>query len=346
MKNPFYFLLLISLIFLLVSGNTMDQKPIKLGTLATEESDWGNSLKELNAELIKESNGQLKLALTFSMDEERLIDLMRKGQFDAISVTGMGLGWVLGDLFIFELPMLFSSYEELDHVRSQLNPEFSTRFEDINYVLLGWGDLGFTYLFSKHPIRTQSDLKKTRFWVCDIDPVAKAFAIESGEKPILASVSKVLSMLKNNEIDTVYGPPYGCLALQWNTQLKYMSDLIFAPGIAATIINKRRFDMLSESEKNLLKNISEKHHHLNREIIRKRNEDSIDILKNEGIEIVPIPLKEKEKWHSVALRVQNQLAAEGRFYDKKLLEMVRILLEEFREKRRTPEPQDYSERKP
>jgi TRAP-type C4-dicarboxylate transport system substrate-binding protein len=346
MKRPFYFLWFITIIFLLQSGNPMDQKPIRLGTLATEESDWGNSLKEMNAELIKSSNGQLKLALTFSMDEERLIDLMRKGQFDAVSVTGMGLGWVLGDLFIFELPMLFSSYGELDYVRSQLTPEFSRRFEAINYVLLGWGDLGFTYLFSKHPIRTQSDLKKTRFWVCDIDPIAKAFAIESGEKPILASVSNVLSMLEHDEIDTVYGPPYGCLALQWYTELKYMSDLIFAPGIAATIIDKRRFDVLSESEKNLLKNISAKHHHLNRKIIRKRNEESIDILKKEGIEIVPIPLKEKQKWHSVALRVQNQLAAQGRFFDKELLEMVRKLLEVFHEVPRNPEPQDYPVRRP
>jgi TRAP-type C4-dicarboxylate transport system substrate-binding protein len=346
MKRPFYFPCFICILFLLVSGNTLDQKPIRLGTLATEGSDWGNSLKEMNAELIKESNGQLKLALTFSMDEERLIDLMRKGQFDAVSVTGMGLGWVLGDLFIFELPMLFSSYEELDYIRSKLAPEFSRRFEDINYVLLGWGDLGFTYLFSKQPIRTQSDLKKTRFWVSDIDPVAKAFAVESGEKPTLASVSNVLSMLEHDEIDTVYGPPYGCLALQWYTQLKYMSDLILAPGIAATIINKRRFDMLSESEGNLFKKISEKHHRLNREIIRKRNEESIDVLKNEGIEIVSIPLKEKQKWHSVALRVQNQLAAQGRFYDKDLLDMVRKLLEEFHKDKRNPGPQGYSERRP
>lgn len=346
MKRLSHLLWFICILFLVVSGNSLEKKPIRLGTLATEKSDWGNSLKEMNAELIKESNGQLKLALTFSMDEERLIDLMRKGQFDAVSVTGVGLGWVLGDLFIFELPMLFSSYEELDYVRSRLTPEFSRRFEDINYVFLGWGDLGFTYLFSKKPIRTQSDLKKTRFWVPDLDPVAEAFAIESGEKPTLASVSNVLSMLERDEIDTVYGPPYGCLALQWYTHLKYMSDLILAPGVAATIINKRRFDTLSNNEKILFKNISEKHHHLNREIIRKRNEESIDVLKREGIEIISIPLKEKQKWQSVALRVQNQLAAQGRFYDQELLNMVRKLLEEFNAGKRKPAPLEYSRRRP
>ncbi|MGD8538740.1 MAG: TRAP transporter substrate-binding protein DctP [Candidatus Aminicenantes bacterium] len=346
MKSSSLIMCFVCILFLSVLGNTSDQKPIRLGTLATEESDWGNSLKAMNAELIKESEGQIKLALTFSMDEERLIDLMRKGQFDAVSVTGMGLGWVLGELFIFELPMLFSSYEELDYVRRKLTPEFSRRFENINYVLLGWGDLGFTYLFSKQPIRTQSDLKKTRFWVSNLDPVAEAFAIESGEKPTLASVSNVLSMLEQDEIDTVYGPPYGCLALQWYTHLNYMSDLILAPGFAATIINKRKFDTISLSERNLFKRISEKHHRLNREIIRKRNEESIDVLKNEGIEIIPIPLKEKQKWHSVALRVQNQLAAQGRFFDRELLDRVRQLLEEFHEDKRQPQPQEFFGRKP
>jgi len=344
MKKPIFLSFLILILFLLISGNTSDQKRIRLGTLATEESDWGNGLKAMNAELIKGSGGQLRLVLNFSMDEERLIDLMRKGQFDAVSLTAMGLGLVLGDIFIFELPMLFSSYEELDYVRSRLTPEFSRLFEEINYTLLGWGDIGFTYIFSKHPLRTHSDLKKTRFWVCDIDPIAEAFALESGEEPVLASINKVLSMLENGEVDTVYSPPYGCIVLQWYTQLKYMSDLVFAPGIAATIITKRRFDSLSEEERNLFKAVAEKHHRKNIVQIRKRNEESLEVLKSEGIEIIPIPLKEKQKWLSVALRVQNKLAAQGKFFDRELLDKVRNLIEEFKQKKRNSEPDEQVRR--
>lgn len=332
MKKPILLSFLVLILFFLASGATSDQKRIRLGTLATEESDWGNTLKAMNAELIKKSDGKLRLTLNFSMDEERLIDLMRKGQFDAVSLTSMGLGRVLREVSIFDLPMLFSSYEELDYVRGKLTPEFARLFDEINYVLLGWGDLGFTYIFSKLPLKTHSDLKGTRFWVYDIDPIAEAFAIESGEEPILASINDVLPMLEDGEIDTVYGPPYACLVLQWYPQLKYMCDLVFAPGIAATIITQRKFGSLSEEEQSLFKTVAEKHHRQNVVQIRNRNAESIEVLTKEGIEIIPIPLKEKQKWLSVALRVQNQLAAQGKFFDREFLEKVRNLIEEFRQK--------------
>ena len=329
-----------------MAKGAIGQKPIRLGTLATEDSDWGNALKAMNSELIQESNNQLRFALTFAMDEKRLIDLMRKGQLDAISVTAIGLGWVLEDLFIFQLPMLFTSYEELDYVREKLAPEFAQSFEEKNYVLLSWGDLGFTYLFSKQPIRTQTDLKKTRFWVYDIDPIAEAFASESGKEPVLSPVGNVLSLLRNGDIETVYGPPYGCLALQWYPELNYMSDLILAAGVGATILNKRRYDMLSDGYKRLLHDISEKHHKQLIAKIRERNEESIEILKREGIEIVSIPPREKQKWLSVARRVQNQLASGGKFYTKELLNEIRQLLEQYRRDTRNIDLTQFQRRTP
>ncbi len=335
MKNPQYFLWVAVLCCFFASGEVICQESIRLGTLATEESDWGIMLKEMNAELIKATDGRLRFALMFAMEEKRQIDLMRKGQFDAVSLTAIGLGQVLEELFIFELPMLILTYDELDFVRTELTPEFSRRFAERNYILLGWGDLGFTYLFSKQPIRTQTDLKRTRFWACDIDPIAEAFAAESGKDPVLAPIGNVLSLLKSNEIETVYASPYACLALQWHVHVKYMSDLILAPGVGATIMRKKRHDSLPEQDRKLLQDISERHHQRLIQRIRQRNVESVDVLKEGGIEVIPIPLREKQKWNSVALRVQNKFAAEGKFFPKELLERVRGLLEEYR---RTKQP--------
>lgn len=324
------FPIILIFLFLFLAKGAIGQRSIRLGTLAKEESDWGKALKAMNAELIETSKGKLRFALTFDRNENELIDRMRKGQFHAVSVTAIGLGQILEEMFIFQLPMLFSSYGELDHVRENLSSEFEQRFKEKNYVFLGWGDLGFTYLFSKKPIKTQTDLKRTKFWVCKDDPVAEAFASESGKEPVLSSIGDVLSMLKNGNIETVYAPPYACLALQWFTELRYMSDLALAMGIGATIMRKTQYDMLSDIEKSQLRDILNKHHSQLIETIREKNEESIGVLKKEGIEIVSIPDTEIQKWRSVALRVQNQLAAEGRFYDQELLNRARQLIEEYR----------------
>ncbi len=331
MKYPLRFLLVVVLVCFFASGKIICQESMRLGTLATEESDWGIMLKEMNAELIKASDDRLRFALTFAMEEKRQIDLMRKGQFDAASLTTIGLGQVLKELFIFELPMLIMTYDELDFVRTELTPEFSRKFEELDYILLGWGDLGFTYLFSKKPIRTQTDLKKTRLWACDINPIAEAFAAESGKDPILAPIGNVLSKLKSNEIETVYASPYACLALGWHAHVKYMSDLSLAPGVGATIMRKKRYDSLPERDRKLLLDVSEKHHQQLIQRIRKRNVESIDVLKERsGIEIISIHDKEQQKWNDVALRVQNDFAAKESFFSKELLERVRVLLEEYR----------------
>jgi len=330
MKYPLRFLLVVVLACFFASGEIICQESIKLVTLATEESDWGSIFKEMNADLIKASDERLRFDLTFAMEEKHQIDFMRKGQFDAASLTTIGLGQVLEALFIFELPMLIMTYDELDFVRTELMPEFSRIFEESDYILLGWGDLGFTYLFSNKAISTQTDLRGTRLWACDINPIAEAFAAESGKDPVLASIGSVLSLLKLDKIDTVYASPYACLALQWYAHVKYMSDLILAPGVGATIMRKKRYDSLPERDRKLLLEVSERHHRRLIQRIRERNVESIDVLKENGIKIISIHPKEKQKWNDVALRVQNKFAAKEKFFSKALLERVRGLLEEYR----------------
>lgn len=126
---------------------------------------------EMNAKLIKESQGQLRFRFRWGGSEEQLIRSVESGALDAVSLTGTGAGNILPEAFIFQLPMLFSGYEQLDYVRDGLTPRFEEKFVDEGYILLGWGDLGFVHLFSTEPIRTQSNLQHTLVWAWDIDPI-------------------------------------------------------------------------------------------------------------------------------------------------------------------------------
>ncbi|MBC8236548.1 TRAP transporter substrate-binding protein DctP [bacterium] len=312
------------------TGKATGKEIIKLGTLAPKESDWGKMLQLMSAELIEESGEQLQFKLQFGRDEEDLTKPRR--QFDVVSLTATGLGQVLRASFIFQLPMLFKTYDELDCVRSELTPEFSKMFDAEGYVLLGWGDLGFINLFSKKPIKTQADLKETRLWVWDIDQITQKFASESGKTPITLPIRSVRLALKNGDIQTVYTSPYGCIALGWHPEVKYMSDLRLAAGVGATIISKKRYDKLSDKHQDLLRKIAKKYHEPLVTTIREKNNESIGILERKYIEVIHVPHTEEEKWLQVAKQVQDHFA--GQLYKKELLDKVRSLLAKYRKDER------------
>jgi TRAP-type C4-dicarboxylate transport system substrate-binding protein len=311
-----------------VDGQAADKQVMKLGTLATENSDWGKALKRMNAEVIARSDGELRFQLYFGRDEKDLISLIKSKQIDAVSVSIPGLGRILPEVFIYQLPLLFMSYEELDYVRDKLSDHFEQEFQKKGYVLLGWGDLGFAYIFSKQPIKTQTDFQKTRLWVWDIDPVAKAFASASGADPTLLPVQSVLSSLESDDVQTVYGPPLACIVYQWHSQIKYMTDLQLAFGVGGTILLRNRFEKLQAEHRDLLLEIADANHRLLIREIRETNRESIAVMKENGMTVIAIPHREKLKWQRVADKVKSQFA--GQLYEKDLLEDINALLEDYR----------------
>lgn len=309
-------------------GQERDVQIIKLGTLAVKGSSWGNILEKMDKELRAESQGKLKIKFYFGRDESDLLNLLGNKQIDAASMTTVGLGFILPEIYVLQLPFLFSTYEELDYVKKGISADFSDLFQQKNYLFLGWGDAGFIYLFSKDPIRTQTDLQKTKLWVRMDDPISRAFAMSSGNEPISLSIESVKRSLENGDVETVYNSPLGCIVFQWYPHVKYLTDIRLVAGLGATIISKERFSRLSSPQQNLLRKISGKYHEQLVSIIRKDNEESLEILENEGITILSVPHQEKMKWQQIALRIQNQFI--GEYYQVELLEKIRNLKAAYR----------------
>jgi len=240
----------------------------------------------------------------------------------------VGLGQIFPEIFIFELPLLFRTYEEFDFVRDKLTSYYEQKFNQKGYSFLGWGDLGYTYLFSKEPIRTQTDLQKSKLWVWDIDPIARSFATASGCEPIPMPVQTVLPAIKRGDIRTIYGPPLACIVFGWHTEVKYMTDLPLALGTGATLINNSRFNELSPTNRRMLQDICRIHLKELVLTIRKRNEESIAVLKKHGIKLLPVLQQEQAKWIQVATKVQTQMT--GHLYERKFLIRVKKLISECR----------------
>ncbi|MBI2027836.1 MAG: TRAP transporter substrate-binding protein DctP, partial [Deltaproteobacteria bacterium] len=105
---------------------------IKTALLAPEGSSWMNIMHEFNNELEKNTRGEVLLKMYpggVLGDEKDVIRKMLHGQVHAAGFTGMGLGEILSEVRIFELPFLFQNASEVDYLTSAFFSEYSQLFE-------------------------------------------------------------------------------------------------------------------------------------------------------------------------------------------------------------------------
>ena len=140
---------------------------IKFATLAPEGSTWMKPMHAIDDELRLRTD--MRLGFKFypggvQGDEKDVLRKIRNGQLHGGGFTGNGIGSLVSDVRVLELPFMFENHEELDHLRAATDEHFFQLFDEAGYLNLGWVDVGFIYLFSKNPLRSPEDLGSTKLW--------------------------------------------------------------------------------------------------------------------------------------------------------------------------------------
>ena len=324
---------IILLVFLLSSAVIQGKTVIKMATLAPSDSTWVNMMRQMIKEVMDKSKGEIEFKLYpggVQGDEGDMVRRMQIGQLHAGAMTSVGLSIIQKQSLIFQLPLLFDNYEELDYARDKLLKRMEAAFVQSGYILLGWGDVGPAYLFSRKRIQNKEDLRNSKVWGWVDDKIAMALYKEAGVNPIPLSISQVLTSLQTGVIDTVPSTPLACVALQWFNRLYYMIDLPLSVSVGATVITKKIFDRLSPESQEILMRTARDYHQRLALKIREENDKSLVTLKDQGIEMIPVSEETKRDWETIALGVRKTLV--GQLYSQELLDELIRLVEEFRSK--------------
>ncbi|MBN1113704.1 MAG: TRAP transporter substrate-binding protein DctP [Oligoflexia bacterium] len=321
-------LLLMCLCF---SGVLNAKTYIKFAVLAPEGSTWVNMLKEYNEQLIKDSRDKLELKIYpsgISGDEFDVIRKMKIGKIHSAGFTGNGLGQILPELRVLELPLLFSSYEETDYVTGKLKTHFEQQFAKKGYILLGWAEVGFVNLFSNTKLDSLKALEGIKMWAWEGDPLARELFCQLKIVPYPMPLTDVYTSLQTGLINAFYVSPLAAIAMQWFTKTKYMTTLKLTNATGAVLMSKKKFDKLKPDEQKLLKDSFWKFCQNLIKASRKDNEKSYETLKKNKITFVDLNKDDYVKFEEISKKVWNALA--GKLYSKKLLEEVLKYREEFR----------------
>jgi len=329
MKN---IVVLMIVIFVIAPFSFAQKYQIKFASLAPDGSTWMNVTRELDQAIRKETNGELGFKIYpggVAGDEKDVLRKIRLGQFHSAGFTGVGLGEVNSEVRIFDSPFLFQNYDEVDFIQQKFFDKFAQGFERNGFVLLGWADVGFVYVYTNSPVKTLEDMKAVKMWMWEGDPVAEATFKSFGVKPIPLSVIDVMTALQTGMVNGVYISPLAIIALQWFTKIKYMMEVPLADAAGAVLISKQMFDKIPASYQEILVSNAKKYFEKLMKLSREDNARSIETLKQNGIQLTPSPPTDQLKLFQEKGKQARRMMA-GKLYPLELVEEVEQVLSEYR----------------
>ncbi|UCH83415.1 MAG: TRAP transporter substrate-binding protein DctP [Candidatus Latescibacterota bacterium] len=308
---------------------------IKFATLAPEGSTWMKVMRTLDDEVREKTENRVGFKFYpggVQGDEKDVLRKIRNGQIHGGGFTGYGLGAIASEFRVIELPFMFKNLDEVDHARSELDSYIRGVFEDKGYAFLGWGDVGFVYLFSNSPITNPDELRRAKMWTWSGDLLAEIFFKAFNVSPIPLALPDVLTSLQMGVVDAVYSPPLACVALQWFTRVKYMSDVPITYGFGAMLVSQKMLKKVDPADLAVLKEVVEKH---SRELVDKtrvQNLEAVEAIKDEGVQILAIDDAVEDEFFTTGRAAWND--GVGRLYPADLLDRVTSVVEDYRKNNR------------
>lgn len=325
-------ILMVVMIALTHGAIVAQEHVIKFATLAPEGSTWMNVMREYDAAIRKESGGRLGFKIYpggVHGDEKDVLRKIRLGQLHSAGFTGVGLGEIAPKVRIMDAPFLFENYGEVDHVYGVCDQEFSQAFKEKDFVLLGWAEVGFVYVFTNTPVRTLADMSSIKMWMWQGDPIAEATFKAFGINPIPFSIIDVLTSLQTGLINGVYINPLNLIVLQWNTRVKYMMGVPLTDASGAVVVSKKKFDSLPAVLQEILVRNGRRYMRELTNKSRDENAAAIVTLKRSGIQVVEVASATTlEEYVTTGKKARHSLV--GKQFDQPFLDKVEKAVADFR----------------
>jgi len=304
----------------------------KLAVVAPEATPWGEVGNTIKKEIEETSADRIQVKWYFGAvmgDEPDVSKKMRIGQLQGGGFTIVGLGFMVPALKILELPFLFESYEEVDHLLSTMDESFRNLFAEKGLHLLGWIEVGFIQLYAKEVLHTWEDFTRTKMWTWSGEPVAHAILETAGVGTIIPlNMPDVFTALQSGIVNAFYGPYYPAIALQWHTHARCMTHWTLAYSPGAIVVKKKAYEKLPEDLRSIFQASWDRHLPRLVKMIREDNHRSFEIMKEAGTKVVEFSDEEMSALRQRVRVVYDQNRDE--YYPGWLLDEVLKTLSDYR----------------
>ncbi len=309
-----------------------DEIVIKMATLAPQGSEWHQVLQEMGVSWQQASHGQVAFRLYpggVAGDDTDVVRKMRLGTLNAGLLSVSGLADIDRSVLVLDIPMAYSGYGELDCVLDRMGPQIEKIFEAKGFILLGWSEAGWTHFFTKSPVTTPDDMKKLKMFIWAGDDRYVELWKKSGFNPVPLPSTEISTALQTGLVNAVTSTAQGVLLLQWYKELNYMSDLKWALFLGAVVVSKSTWDKIPADVRPVLKDSARNACRRLREFSRQSEPRNIEVLKKQGLNVVPVDSAALDQWRRLIDGVLPQVR--GAYVPADLLDTAMKLRDQCRQ---------------
>lgn len=317
---------------LLISALSARAQTVKLGTVAPEGSPWYRIARETGEAWNQITRGKVRLRIYpggATGDDPDIVRKIRVGQLQAGLLTSQGLNQIVPDVQALQMPLLLTSYRELDYVRDRVTKRLEPLFEARGFKILAWGDAGWVHFFSQKPVVLPEDLKLLRLfaWFGDDTSYVDAWK-RAGYNPVPIPATDILTGLRSGLINAFATVPLAALSFQWFGLAKNMTDLNWAPLIGATVISMKTWKEIPEQFRPLLLDSALEAAVRHKPATRKLNEQAVQVMTKHGLIVHPVSPDAFAHWERSARAGYASII--GRAVSAEMVGEVERLRNEFR----------------
>ena len=234
---------------------------LRMAAIAPDGTAWARELKALGRDVETSTQGSVRMKWYLggiAGDERTALDRVRKGQLDGLA-GAMFCEQLAPSLRVTRIVGLFHDRDEGDQILNRLLPGAQTEMQQRGFVMLGGvGNFGSEIIFTREPVRTMADLRKTRLWTWDLDDLWVKELPAMGVRAVALPIAAAATAYDAGQIDGFIAIPTAGLAFRWSAQAKYFTELSAAILPGCLVVSQRAFDQLGVEQQQIVQGASAK----------------------------------------------------------------------------------------
>jgi TRAP-type transport system periplasmic protein len=309
-----------------------DEVTLRMGTMAPDGTAWARELNAFGREVATRTRGQVRIKWYFggiSGDEPAMGEHMRSGQLDGAASGGPLCESLAPSMRVMRVVGLLTTDSEAAFVASRLWSIFEAEFHNNGTVGLGTATLGPHVLFSRTPIRSLAELRRSPMWVWDRDDVLRAELRSFGANLVALPVADALRAYEERRVDGFIAPASVALAFQWSAAARYVTDLRLDFITGCVVISDRAFDPLPLEARDVIRSAGSKLSVRFADISRQQDAMLLNgLFRKQGVTTVPVDPRFATEFFELARATRETLDAS--LVPRALLLRVLGILADFR----------------
>ena len=330
MNKIFYIIPLLALSLFFSPAN--HALKLKIATIAPAGTNWMKLMKKGANEIKKKTSNRVKIKFYpggVMGNDQSVHRKIRINQLQGGAFSSSGMSNIDSSIQVLSLPMLFKSFEEVDHVRKVMDEKIKEHVAKNGFEVLGISEGGFARIMSNKKINNIQDIRNSKVWIPEGEELVYETFKTMGISPIPLPLSDVFTGLQTGLIETIASTSTAAIAFQWHTKLTHIVDIPVLYVIGILAVKQKAFNKVKPDDQKIVKEEMKKVFLAMEKINRQDNLSATAALKTQGLQVIKPTDSEIKFWQNYSDESVQKMVQNG-MIDKVLIDEIHQLLTEFR----------------